>query len=84
MLGNVAIPIVACTVAGLAAWLLGLPFPIVPAVIAGAHDLIPQVRAKIAAIIVVGFALTARTAAAIAMLVIQLGSAQYWRCRSPP
>ena len=73
MLGNLAIPIVASTVAGLAAGLLGLPFPIAPAVIAGAHDLIPQVGATIvAAIIVVGFALTASTAAAIAMLVIQL------------
>ena len=48
LLGNVAISIVAGTVAFVSSWLLGLPFPIVLAVIAGFLDLIPQVGATIA------------------------------------
>ncbi len=72
LLGNVAISIVAATVAGLSAWALGLPFPIVLAMIAGFLDLIPQVGATIASIILVAVALTVSTTAAVAMLVIQL------------
>jgi predicted PurR-regulated permease PerM len=72
LLGNVAISVVAATVAGLSAWLLGLPFPIVLAVIAGLLDLIPQIGATIASIILVAVALTESTTAAVIMLVIQL------------
>ena len=72
LLGNVAISIVAGTVAVLSAWALGLPFPIVLAVIAGFLDLIPQVGATIASVILVAVALTVSTEAAIVMLVIQL------------
>jgi predicted PurR-regulated permease PerM len=72
LLGNVAISIIAATVAGLSAWALGLPFPIVLAVIAGLLDLIPQVGATIASIILVAVALTESTAAGVIMLVIQL------------
>jgi predicted PurR-regulated permease PerM len=72
LLGNVAISIIAGTVAFLSAWALGLPFPIVLAVIAGFLDLIPQVGATIASIILVAVALTESTTAAIIMLVIQL------------
>jgi predicted PurR-regulated permease PerM len=72
LLGNIAISVVAATVAGLSAWALGLPFPIVLAVIAGFLDLIPQVGATIASIILVAVALTVSTEAAIVMLVIQL------------
>ena len=64
--------VVAATVAGLSAWALGLPFPIVLAVITGFLDLIPQIGATIAAVILVAVALTVSTPAAIAMLVIQL------------
>ena len=60
------------TVAGLSAWALGLPFPIVLAVITGLLDLIPQVGATIAAVILVAVALTVSTTAAVVMLVIQL------------
>ena len=56
----------------MSAWALGLPFPIVLAVIAGFLDLIPQVGATIASIILVAVALTVSTEAAIIMLVIQL------------
>jgi predicted PurR-regulated permease PerM len=72
LLGNLAISFVAATVAGLSAWALGLPFPIVLAVMTGFLDLIPQVGATIAAVILVAIALTVSTPAAIAMLVIQL------------
>jgi len=72
LVGNVAISFIAATVAGVSAWLLGLPFPIVLAVITGFLDLIPQVGATIAAVILVAVALTVSTPAAIAMLVIQL------------
>src|SRR3954452_7245748 len=72
LVGNVAISLVAATVAGLSAWAFGLPFPIVLAVITGFLDLIPQVGATIAAVILVLVALTVSTPAAIAMVVIQL------------
>jgi predicted PurR-regulated permease PerM len=72
LVGNVAISCIAAIVAGLSAWILGLPFPIVLAVITGFLDLIPQVGATIAAVILVAVALTVSTPAAIAMLVIQL------------
>jgi predicted PurR-regulated permease PerM len=72
LIGNVAISVVAATVAGVSAWALGLPFAIVLAVITGFLDLIPQVGATIAAVILVAVALTVSTPAAIVMLVIQL------------
>ena len=56
----------------MSAWLLGLPFPIVLAVITGFLDLIPQVGATVAAIILVAVALTVSTEAAIITLIIQL------------
>ena len=62
----------AITNAGLSAWAFGLPFPIVLAVITGFLDLIPQVGATIAAVILVAVALTVSTPAAIGMLIIQL------------
>jgi predicted PurR-regulated permease PerM len=72
LIGNVAISLVAATVAGLSAWAFGLPFPLVLAVITGLLDLIPQVGATVAAVILVAVALTVSTEAAIAMLIIQL------------
>jgi predicted PurR-regulated permease PerM len=72
LIGNIAISCIAATVAGLSAWAFGLPFPIVLALITGLLDLIPQVGATIAAVILVAVALTVSTEAAIAMLIIQL------------
>src|SRR5262245_9550371 len=72
LLGNVAISLVAGTVAFVSSWALGLPFPIVLAVIPGFLDLIPQVGATIASIILVAVALTVSTEAAVIMLIIQL------------
>jgi predicted PurR-regulated permease PerM len=72
LIGNVAISVVAGTIAGLSAWIFGLPFPLVLGVFVGLLDLIPNVGATVAAILLVGVALTVSTTAAIAMLVIQL------------
>src|SRR3954452_4465927 len=72
LVGNVAISLVAGTVAGLSGWALGLPFPIVLAVITGLLDLIPQVGATVAAVILVAVALTVSTEATIGMIVIQI------------
>jgi predicted PurR-regulated permease PerM len=72
LLGNIAISVVAGTVAGLSCLVLGLPFPLVLAMIAGFLDLIPQVGATIASIILVAVALTVGTTEAIIMLAIQL------------
>jgi predicted PurR-regulated permease PerM len=72
LIGNIAISCVAATVAGVSAWAFGLPFPIVLALITGLLDLIPQVGATIAAVILTLVALTVSTEAAIAMVIIQL------------
>jgi predicted PurR-regulated permease PerM len=72
LIGNLAISCVAATVAGLSAWILGLPFPIVLAVMTGFLDLIPQIGATIAAVILTAVALTVSTEAAIITVVIQL------------
>jgi predicted PurR-regulated permease PerM len=72
LVGNVMISIVAGTVAGLAAFAFGLPFPIVLGVITGLLDLVPQLGATIAALILVLAGLTISTPTAIAMLAIQL------------
>ena len=72
LIGNLAISLVAAVVAGVSAWAFGLPFPIVLAVMTGFLDLIPQVGATLAAVILVLVALTVSTEAAIAMAVIQL------------
>ena len=72
LVGNVAISVVAAVVAGLSAWALGLPFPIVLAVITGLLDLIPQIGATVAAVILCAVALTESTFACVMMAVIQL------------
>jgi len=72
LIGNLAISVVAAVVAGVSAWIFGLPFPIVLAVMTGFLDLIPQVGATLAAVVLVLVALTVSTEAAIGMAVIQL------------
>ena len=72
LLGNLAISVVAGTVAGLSAWAFGLPFPVVLGVITGLLDLIPQVGATVAAVILGAVALTVSTPAFIGTIVVQL------------
>jgi predicted PurR-regulated permease PerM len=52
MLGNVAISLICATVYGVTAVILGLPYPLALAVIAGLLDLIPNLGATIAGLIV--------------------------------
>jgi len=72
LIGNVAISVLAGVVMGTSAWLLGLPFPLVLGLIAGLLDLIPQVGATVAAVILTAVALTVSTEAGVAMVVISL------------
>jgi predicted PurR-regulated permease PerM len=72
LIGNIAISIVAGTVAGVSSWLLGLPFPIVLGIITGLLDLIPQIGATVAAIILSIVAVTVSTGAVVATIAIQL------------
>ena len=72
LLGNVAVSFVAATVTGVSAWALGLPFPVVLAVITGLLDLVPQVGATIAAVLLVAAGLTVGLPAALGMLAVQL------------
>jgi predicted PurR-regulated permease PerM len=72
LIGNVAVSLVAATVAGLSAYAFGLPFPLVLAMIAGFLDLIPQVGATVAGVILVLVGLSVSTPVAIAMAIIQI------------
>jgi predicted PurR-regulated permease PerM len=72
MLGNIAISIICGTIYGLSAWVLGLPFPLALAFIAGFLDLIPMVGATVAGVILVLAALTQGVTEAVIMLAIVL------------
>ena len=72
LIGNVAISIVAGVVAYTTCVILDLPFPLVLAVITGLLDLIPQVGATIAAVILTAVALTVGTTEAVIMVIVQL------------
>jgi len=52
LVGNVAISLIAGTVVGVTAVIIGAPFPVALAVIVGVFDLVPQVGSTIAAFIV--------------------------------
>ena len=72
LIGNVVISIIAGTVVGVSAVIVGAPFPVVLALIVGLFDLIPQVGSAIAAFIVVGITLIAAgvTPAVILLVII--------------
>jgi predicted PurR-regulated permease PerM len=73
LLGNLTISVIAGTVVGVTAVIIGAPFPIVLAVIVGLFDLIPQVGSLIAAVIVVLITLAgAGLAPAIVLAVVIL------------
>ena len=57
LIGNIVISVIAGTVVGVAAWLVGAPSPAVLALIVGLFDLIPQIGSTIAAVIVVAITL---------------------------
>ena len=70
MLGNLAISVVCATVYGITAVILGLPYPLALAVIAGILDLIPNIGATTAGIIIGIVALSVSVQALIVFLIV--------------
>jgi predicted PurR-regulated permease PerM len=70
MLGNLAISVICGTVYGVTAAILGLPYPLALAVIAGILDLIPTIGATIAGVIVGIVALSVSLGALIAFVIV--------------
>jgi predicted PurR-regulated permease PerM len=75
-LGAIAIAVIAGTVQGTAAWLLGVPFALALGIIAGLLGLIPQVGATIAALVLSLVALTQGIPQALIMLAVCIGYQQ--------
>ena len=70
MLGNMAISVICATVYGVTAAILGLPYPLALALIAGLLDLIPNIGALIAGIIIGIVALSVGLGALIAFAIV--------------
>jgi predicted PurR-regulated permease PerM len=70
MLGNLAISVICGTVYGVTAVILGVPYPLALAVLAGLLDLIPNIGATIAGIIVGIAALSVSVGALIAFVIV--------------
>jgi predicted PurR-regulated permease PerM len=70
MLGNLAISVVCGTVYGVTAVILGLPYPLAVAVIAGILDLVPNVGATIAGVVIALVALSVSLEAMIVFLIV--------------
>jgi predicted PurR-regulated permease PerM len=70
MLGNLAISLICGTVYGVTAVILGLPYPLALAVIAGILDLIPTIGATIAGVIIGLVALSVSLGALIAFVIV--------------
>jgi predicted PurR-regulated permease PerM len=72
MLGNLAISVICGTVYGVTALILGLPYPLALAMIAGILDLIPTIGATIAGIIIGIVALSVGVDALIAFVIVMV------------
>jgi predicted PurR-regulated permease PerM len=72
MLGNVAISVICGTVYGITAVILGLPYPLALAVIAGVLDLIPNLGATLAGVIVALVALSVSVAATVVFVIVMV------------
>jgi predicted PurR-regulated permease PerM len=70
MLGNLVISVICGTVYGITAEILGLPYPLALALIAGFLDLIPNIGATIAGIIIGIVALSVSVGAMIAIVIV--------------
>jgi predicted PurR-regulated permease PerM len=70
MLGNLAISVICGLVYGITALILGVPYPLALALIAGLLDLIPSIGATIAGVLVVLVALSVSPGTAIAFLIV--------------
>ena len=76
-LGAVAIAVIAGTVQGTAAWLIGVPFALALGIVAGMLGLIPQIGATLAAIVLSLVALTQGVPQALIMLAVCIGYQQF-------
>jgi predicted PurR-regulated permease PerM len=72
MLGNLAISVICATVYGVTAVILGLPYPLALALIAGFLDLIPTVGATIAGVIISVVALSVGVEALVAFAIVMV------------
>ena len=72
MLGNLAISLVCATVYGVTALILGLPYPLALALIAGILDLIPTVGATIAGLVIGVVALSVSLDALIVFAIVMV------------
>jgi predicted PurR-regulated permease PerM len=72
MLGNVAISLICGTVYGITAAVLGLPYPLALAVIAGLLDLIPSLGATLAGVIIGLVALSVSLDALIVFVIVMV------------
>jgi predicted PurR-regulated permease PerM len=70
MLGNIAISVICGTVYGITAWILGVPYPLALAVIAGILDLIPNIGATLAGIVIALVSLSVSVETMIVFLVV--------------
>ena len=70
MLGNLAISVICGTVYGVTAVILGLPYPLALAVIAGILDLVPSIGATLAGVIIGIVALSVSLEALIVFLIV--------------
>jgi len=70
MLGNVAISVICGTIYGLTAVILGLPYPLALAVIAAILDLVPNIGATIAGVIIAMVALSVSVQALIVFMIV--------------
>jgi predicted PurR-regulated permease PerM len=70
MLGNLAISVVCGTVYGVTAAILGVPYPLAVAMISGLLDLVPNIGATIAGMIVALVALSVSLQAMIAFVIV--------------
>ena len=72
MLGNLAISVICGTLYGVTAVILGVPYPLALAVIAGILDLIPSIGATVAGIIVALAALSVSPTAFVVFLIVMV------------
>jgi len=74
--GNLVISVIAGATTTIAAYLLGVPFPVVMGVLVALFDLIPLVGASIGGALVVAVAFTAGLAPGLLMAAVQIGYQQ--------
>jgi predicted PurR-regulated permease PerM len=70
MIGNIVISLICATIYGTTALILGLPYPLALAVIAGILDMIPNIGSTIAGVIVGVVALSVSTTALIIFVIV--------------